>query len=267
MYLPGLRQVSDRLKDFCETYYSEAKNDLATVFLDRCLDLCYTGGTTSIVLPQNWLFLVTYKNFREKLLNTESWHLIARLGSGAFDTISGEVVKAVLLVISRGIYHQDGKGQLSEPRGQISGIDASERRIPVEKAELLRIDEIKQINQKKQINNPDHIILLEGIDFSNLFGEYVEVPQGIKTGDDNYFRQYFWEHQSIANDWVKYQSTPESDKRSEFSGMQSILRWGNNGKNLARRQGEYAWGKKGLLLVKWPIYHGDTIMVIYRIAI
>ena len=93
---------NERLQDFCERHYPAAKNDLATVFLDRCLELCVEGGTSSIVLPQNWLFLTTYKKFREKLLKNDTWHLIARLGPGAFETISGEVVKAILISLSRG---------------------------------------------------------------------------------------------------------------------------------------------------------------------
>ena len=93
---------NERLQDFCERNYPAAKNDLATVFLDRCLELCVEGGTSSIVLPQNWLFLTTYKKFREKLLKSDVWHLIARLGPGAFETISGEVVKAILISLSRG---------------------------------------------------------------------------------------------------------------------------------------------------------------------
>ena len=30
------------------------------------------GGTSSIVLPQNWLFLTSYKKFREKLLTRKT---------------------------------------------------------------------------------------------------------------------------------------------------------------------------------------------------
>ena len=85
------------LHKFCEKHYPEAKNDLATVFLDRCLELCSLpspsgrraggegamGGTVSVVLPQNWLFLTSYKKFREKLLKNDKWHLIARLGVGS----------------------------------------------------------------------------------------------------------------------------------------------------------------------------------------
>jgi hypothetical protein len=42
---------SDLLKEYCETYYSTAKNDLANVFLERCLELSKDrGGVVQIVV-------------------------------------------------------------------------------------------------------------------------------------------------------------------------------------------------------------------------
>ena len=96
------RKHDEPLRAFCQRHYGAAKNDLATVFLERCLSLCEEGGAASLVLPQNWLFLTSYRKLREKLLKTETWHLLARLGPGAFETISGEVVKAILLTLSHG---------------------------------------------------------------------------------------------------------------------------------------------------------------------
>ena len=77
------------LKDYCERYHNEAKNDLATVFLDRCLQFCLKGGATTVVLPQNWLFLTSYKTFRETMLKENTFTLVSRLGPGAFDTKIG----------------------------------------------------------------------------------------------------------------------------------------------------------------------------------
>ena len=99
-YLKRGKQAQ-QLHAFCERHYPLAKGDLATVFLQRCLRLCATGGTASLVLPQNWLFLSTYKKFREKLLKSETWRLLARLGVGAFETVTGEVVNAILLTVNR----------------------------------------------------------------------------------------------------------------------------------------------------------------------
>ena len=122
----------ERLRDFCERHHSEAKNDLATVFLERCLGLCVEGGTASVVLPQNWLFLSSYRKLREKLLKQERWHLIARLGPGAFETISGEVVKAILLSLSRGNAVAAGSDLLgdaeADPGHLMRGVDVSEYR-------------------------------------------------------------------------------------------------------------------------------------------
>ena len=147
----------ERLQDFCEKHYSAGKNDLATVFLARCLELCVEGGTASIVLPQNWLFLTSYKKFREQLLNNDTWHLIARLGPGAFETISGEVVKGILITLSQG-NTMVGNGELfgkTTPAGIIRGVDVSEFRTATEKAAELLTAEIKSVEQAKQLQNPD----------------------------------------------------------------------------------------------------------------
>ncbi|OYD52941.1 restriction endonuclease subunit M, partial [Thauera propionica] len=60
---------SDALKAFCETHYPDAKNDLANVFLERCLELSQRGaaGVVQIVMPQNWLFLASYKKRNRSL--------------------------------------------------------------------------------------------------------------------------------------------------------------------------------------------------------
>ena len=58
----------DILREFCLKRHPNAKADLATVFVDRCLAFCTEGGTPAIVTPQNWLFLGSYKHLREEML-------------------------------------------------------------------------------------------------------------------------------------------------------------------------------------------------------
>lgn len=89
------------LKEYCEGHHPDSKADLATCFVERCLDFCAEGGSTSLVTPQNWLFLGTYKKLRQRLLAEAQWDVVARLGPRAFETISGEVVNVALLALSR----------------------------------------------------------------------------------------------------------------------------------------------------------------------
>ena len=56
-------------------------------------------GAEAIVLPQNWLFPNSNGKFREWLLKNCTWNTIARLGPGAFETISGDFAKATLTIL------------------------------------------------------------------------------------------------------------------------------------------------------------------------
>ena len=245
---------SEQLRNFCEQHYPEAKNDLATVFLDRCLELCTQGGTSSIVLPQNWLFLTSYKKFREKLLNNDTWHLIARLGPGAFETISGEVVKAILINLSRGNHAQTFGGLFGEAEqtSWLRGVDVSEPRTVAEKAAQLLTSEIKSVGQAKQLKNPDARISLENEDPSDFLFSLAHGVHGFGSKDSpRYFRQ-FWELVRPNDDWQLMSTTV--DKTMHFSGKQQVVYWQHgNGllaelgkKGLAIPAGEMAWGKRGV---------------------
>ena len=98
-YLGREKQIP-RLRQYCQKYSPLSKHDLATVFLERILKLCTTGGDAILVLPQYWLFLARYRRLREKLLEKCNWRLLATLGPGAFETISGEVVRRVAVTLA-----------------------------------------------------------------------------------------------------------------------------------------------------------------------
>ena len=235
---------SEKLRAFCEQHYANAKNDLATVFLKRCLELCEEGGTASLVLPQNWLFLTSYRRLREKLLKTEAWHVLARLGPGAFETISGEVVKAALLTLSRGNHTGHPRSLFNETAaaGMMQGLDVSESRTASEKAKALQEANIKGFEQFRQLDNPDARVALEEVS-GDLLGDNAASYQGIKTGDDAAKRRYFWE-QPVSNRWVGMQSTV--DETVHYGGMQSVLDWDVKGCDMARLQGVGGWERYGV---------------------
>lgn len=249
-YLARSKQ-NEILQRYCEKNYTQAKSDLATVFLDRCLEFCSKNGSSSIVLPQNWLFLTSYKAYRENLLQNATWSFIARLGPKAFETPMWDFNVQLIIL----------NNQSPNSTHILKGCDVSEIKIAKEKASKLTIQEVKSVNQLRQLKNPDMRILLDELDDLPLFGEYIEVPQGIKTGDDNKFRFYFWELKNIGT-WRFYQSTPSSLENKSFTGLSNIIKWEKDGHNLARRQGESAWGKNGVVLsqmasMPWAFYNGE----------
>lgn len=197
----------ETLRDFCERHYPEAKNDLATVFLDRCLQLCVVGGTTSIVLPQNWLFLTSYRKFREKLLKDETWHSIARLGPQAFQTPMWDF-NVQLITLSQGKGEVSG-GLFGDRAVQlIRGLDVSEPRTADEKAAALMVAEVKSVEQAKQLENPDARVAFEVFSQDVLLSEIADYGKGSTTGDAPRFLLYFWEFSLIAISQVYWLNSP-----------------------------------------------------------
>ena len=252
-YLARGRQ-GETLRAFCQRHYPAAKNDLATVFLERCLTLCEEGGTASLVLPQNWLFLTGYRKLREKLLKTETWHLLARLGPGAFETISGEVVKAILLTLSRG-HPAGGQAGLFDDdatAGTMYGLDVSESRTTGEKAARLREAEITGVEQARQLGNPDARVALDKAEDVALLSRCADGVHGFGSKDSPGFFRQFWEIVKFADDWQFLQTTVENTYA--WHGCEQVVYWQKGRGILAERgqkglavpAGSMAWGKVGV---------------------
>mgnify|MGYP003586319825 CR=1 FL=1 len=223
-YLGRGKQV-EVLQDFCERYYDDAKNDLATVFLDRCLELNSVGGTACVVMPQNWLFLPRYKKYRVNLLQRDTWNLIGRLGAGAFETISGEVVKAILLTISK-IPIDDGSLFSENVIGNlIRGVDVGISTSIENKSEGLKTSPVREVFQLQQLSNPDSRIALIELDNESLLIERTSSIEGLSTGDGFRFIAKFWEMERQENPWILF--IQNADKICHYSGRSELLRWDN----------------------------------------
>jgi hypothetical protein len=245
---------NSKLQNFCKANYDVSKNDLATVFLERCLNFCSNDGTVSIVMPQNWLFLTSYKKIREKLLKTKKWEFIASLGSGAFDTISGEMVKVILLQMSK-----TDVPKLND--STILGLDVSDSSEINVKRNRLKSDEIQSISAQRQLLNPDSRIIFQFDDTFELLTKYANTCHGLVSFDRPRFIFKYWELGKLINGWELMQSTPEKGKN--FSGLKEILKWQNGTGELYRlvkdkeeldgyrsgvwKGGIQYWGKRGIL--------------------
>jgi hypothetical protein len=241
-YLAGGKQ-DKVLAEYCIKNYPNAKGDLATVFLEKMLNSNTLGGISSTVMPQNWIFQTTYKNYREKLLKNERWNFLAWLGPGAFSQISGEIVKAILISIS---HKQPHISQL------FSGIDVSVAPNAAVKEEKLKIGELKLVNQLEQLKNPDARIVIENIN-SNipLLSEFADSYQGISPADFPKFGRNFWEISKINNDWWFWQSTV---KETQYFGGKELILWYSGVKQKIEEEGtayirgHEGWGKDGIVV-------------------
>jgi hypothetical protein len=240
----GRGKQDEVVKEHLANHYTIAKADLATAFVLRCLELCSPGSSAALVTPQNWLFLKTYKKLREALLKEETWNLVARLGSGAFETISGEVVNVTLLTISN---------TRPAKTTTMSGLDVAAAKTPAEKADRLanRLPTSVQVmRQEDQLRNPDAIVTTEKVSSDSLLSKYASSVEGLSTGDGDRYAFCHWEVCDTSI-WQRFHASP--DGICHYGGQYRVIRWENGKGSLAasegaRVQGHAAWNKRGVLV-------------------
>ena len=243
------------LREYIAEVHPAARPDLATTFVERCLDYCMEGGTTALVTPQNWLFLSSYKSLREDLLKRRKWDLVVRLGPRAFETIGGEVVSVAMTIITT---------ITPDEPATMAGLDVANATTPAEKAAHLAgggSARLETIRQAAQLSNPDSRIGFSSVDTDQLLSSVSHSSHGIGTFDSPRFCRNWWEVQRDPEIWVFQQSTPE--RTSMFAGCCYAVRWENGRGSLARlmadkeaggytsgkwRAGVNEWGKKGVLV-------------------
>ncbi|WP_018619848.1 Eco57I restriction-modification methylase domain-containing protein [Spirosoma luteum] len=235
-YLARGKQAAD-IADHCARYFTDAKNDLATVFLDRMLRMAERGGTVATVIPQNWLFLTTYKDFRKRLLLTKQWDWVARLGPKGFVTPMWDFNVMLVALLN----------QKANEKSQFWGLDVSKYTNPVTKGAALITDDVKTSTQAMQLKNPEARITLENSKGTELLEEYAHSLRGIVSGDKDMWFRNFWEIDTLGNNWKYLQSTVSW--MQVFGGKDQIVNWETQGKGMLRPGVDnLAYGRNGVAM-------------------
>jgi hypothetical protein len=235
------------LYNFCEKHYSKSKNDLATVFFEKMLKANTSGGTSCSVIPQNWLFLTTYKKFRKDLLKTCTWDVVARLGPKSFQTPMWDF-NVMLLSIS--------KQKASEAHAFV-GVDVSEYGSAGEKDAGLLECELKMPVQAEQSENPDTRIVFDEMQSTTLLSKFADCFAGILNGDSPRFLRKVWEINEVNELWSLQQTTVSN--HTDFDGLTQVIYYDEENGHLREhkwirreklhdsdQRGNKAWGKWGI---------------------
>ena len=262
----GAGDHSAKLREHIESNYLLGKTDLATAFLLRALQFCIEGGLSALVIPQHPFSLNPYRRLRRHLWIDRSFSLISRLGPGAFEAISGEVVNVALILIAR---------DRPSSNDGFFGIDVVSQRTAEDKGNGLKMAFPYHLSQRQQLRNPDHRLLIEtGTLNTNLLSDYAECFKGLATGDLHRFIRTLLEIGSSNEVWSYLQTSPNG--KTHFSSRGSLVEWeggsgqlykfvaeklGSNGVG-AWIRGRPAWGKKGISIAQMrgattALYSGD----------
>lgn len=247
----SIQRMPDRIADFLLARYPNSANDLATVFIERCIQL--SSGTTGLVVPIGWLFLRYYADLRKSLLSSVSWDALAPLGKGAFETITGEVVQSALVLFS-GDRRRDG----------VAAFDATSATGPDAKAEALRHGPVLRLSQSQLRKTPDTLLALSSADTRPL-SDYATSWHGLVTSDNARFVVRFWEIPKIAGPWRRFLATPK--QTAPYCGRENLLKWEDGHGDLVANSGatnftpKHVQDKRGVLVgigtLRATLYRGE----------
>ena len=227
----GVQRMPEAMADFLLERYPLSANDLATVFIERCLRL--TSQTVALVTPMGWLFLRYFGDLRKSLLAGESWRIFAPLGKGAFEAITGHVVQSALLVVSHGSVD-----------GQVAAIDATMADGAASKATTLVGDPVLFLSQSDLLGSPDTLLALEASSARPL-SDFASSWQGLVTGDAARFIVRYWEVGSVEEPWKRFLTAPGTT--SFYAGRESLLRWESGSGDLVKNSGAHNFNPSDVL--------------------
>jgi hypothetical protein len=232
-------KYSQSAKDHIERHFNAGKENLATAFLLRCVELSAPGATSALVSLQTWLFLTSYKQLRTQLLRELSWDFVAGLGTKAFSTPMWDF-HVMLISVTR---------EQPAPESRIEAFDVASEGAPESKALLLQSVHPTSTSQSAQLKNPDAAVGFVSSSDTKLLSEYASFANGIQTGDRPRFVFCFWETPQLSVGWKALQSTISAP--TLIGGLAFQVRWDEDSQSIPDAigsviRGAAAWNRDGV---------------------
>jgi REP element-mobilizing transposase RayT len=247
----GKGKYSDFFNKYADIKYKTSNKNLATIFVERLAGLQKSIGVITVIMPQDWLYSPSpsYKAFRKNIIENKKINFIVNLGAGAFEEITGEVVKVICTALTK-----------TKPKSDecFFYIELSEIKKVTEKSNSLSILPVAMSEQKKHLNNPDSRIILQDVSAFPLLESIADGVHGLGTKDSFHFINYFWEISSNGDKWEFMQSA--SDNSMMYSGTQKIILW-EKGEGLLNER-----ARNGLAVLAGAMAHNKPGVLISQVG-
>lgn len=257
----GSSNMGNELKKFINDHYKDGKADLFAAFMLRNLQLIQPNALLGMITMQSWMFLSSFEKLRKSLLANNTIETMAHLGSGAFDSIGGEVVSTTAFTIRR--YRASGKGtylRLVDVQGddnqahtcsEILGYPMREK-LSVKRSEGGIKSLLFTVNQHDFAQIPGSPIVYwlsdamrKTFTMGKPLEEVAKPRQGLATADNNRFIREWWEvSQSRSSfDCKSHEEAAANGKRwfpcnkggafcRWYGNSEELINWENDGAEL-----------------------------------
>lgn len=243
----GSGNMNKDLKEFLKINYPDSKKDLFSAFIDLCLN--YSNNYVSMITMHSWMFLKSFKDFRNKLLTKNTLLNMLHLGTNAFEEINGEIVQTSSFTFR--------KNHMNNYKGIFFRLVDFKNSDLKKKGFLNREKQYKNIKQKNFLKIPQfNISYWLSDNFISIFSNKNiknkgDVQEGLKTGKNDLFIRYWYEI-NFNNSNIKstgknskwFKTTKGGNYRKWYGNNFHVLDYENNGKKLKQFKKSSITGEK-----------------------
>lgn len=270
-YLSNSR-MSQKLSEYVNREYSIAKNDLATVFIQKAVGvLSKEDALISMITTVSWMYIKSFEKFRKYLVHSFQFNSIVDFGTELFEGKIGHL--PVVTWVNR-------------------------KNLPFEKmcgVRLAKYNYGKRREKHQQFFNTENHYYVHQLDFAKISGEPIAywlgenflkafeqgrtlgeltiARNGMKTGDNNRFLRLWWEvdfdkinfsakdvYHAYRSEKVYFPYNKGGEYRKWYGNDDYVIDWHNNGeivmgkaKAEGRNTQDYNSELKFLPLVTWSL--------------
>lgn len=228
-YMDG-GNMNSKLGEYVKKQYEAGKNDLFSVFIFRCRNMCIKSGIVSMITQHGWMFLGSYAKLRMDITNSMTLINMAHLGARAFDEIGGEVVQTTTFALRKdhmenysGAYVRlvNGKSEIEKRDSYLDKIKRGEKF-------TFTFSKVEKI--------PNYFIgywldsaLIDHLIQTKKTKDYGVAKQGLITSDNERFLRLWYEvlPEKMNLKWFPYNKG--GGFRRWFGNVVYVVNWENDG--------------------------------------
>jgi type II restriction/modification system DNA methylase subunit YeeA len=242
----GSKGMNGRLKVFADKNYEDSKSDLFAMFIERGFDLIVQRGFNAMVTMQNWMFLSSFQEMREKMLVNKDITTLIQIGYNSFPELNSKVAQACAFVFKNcpalyevGLYINLNDAPQSADKEQVF----------LRKKNSTNVFHVKKTDFKKIPGSPIAYWVSESIRRvfaeGTVLKEIGDTRQGMATSDNDRFLR-LWSEVSFDRSCLKARSRTEAvesgkkwfpynkggDYRKWYGNSEYFVNWENDGEEL-----------------------------------
>lgn len=243
----GAKNMSGELKQFVQDRYEDGKADLFAAFIMRNRQFLRHSAMLGMITMQSWMFLSSFEDLRRNLLASSSMETMTHLGTGAFDSIGGEVVSTTAFTLRNSLSSEKGIYiRLVDVSGDSNQADACAEAINSD------VDYCFKVGQHEFAQIPGSPIvywlsksMLDSFAKNKALKEIAAPRQGLATADNNRFLRDWHEidyanfcvnaasMQTALSSGCKWFPTQKGGNfRRWYGNHEFVVNWANNGSEI-----------------------------------